>query len=132
MRNACAATGVMLAGSTAMVMFALPAQAGTTARADVPASSLIVDNGSAKSVTLNCDGLGTNTHPYAAEACAALEQADGDIAQIPGLDGYGCLGVYLPVTIGVSGTWHGRPLEYREVASNVGCGRISHQQVFFY
>lgn len=51
---------------------------------------------------------------HAAEACAELEAADGDIGGIPTKAGALCPMIYAPVTAHARGLWHGRPVEYRE------------------
>ena len=141
MRKVIAAIGVVLASSTALLMSPVPAQAGTAAidRTTPSTSSsraaeqtlLVVKNGDT-SATINCDAIAASTHPYAAEACAEIDAVKGEIAAIPPLPKHGCLGVWLPVTISVSGIWQGGRLSYSEVASNSGCGRISHLHVFYF
>ena len=57
------------------------------------------------------------THPYAAAACAALEEADGDPSRIPADEGM-CTMEYAPVTLTVRGRWEGRTVDYRKTHSN--------------
>jgi hypothetical protein len=112
-----------------MLMSTLPAQAGTDA---AESSVLIVENGDGKSVILDCEDLAASTHPYAAEACAEIEKAQGDITHVPGLSGQFCTGLWQPVSISVTGLWQGNTVSFSDVASNIGCGRISHMHVFYY
>lgn len=58
-------------------------------------------------------------HAHAAEACAELEAAGGDIGAIPPKDAY-CTMIYAPVTAHARGEWHGRPVDYTQTFSN-GC-----------
>lgn len=56
-------------------------------------------------------------HPHAAEACAELAAADGDIGRIPPKDVF-CPMVYAPVTARASGRWNGRPVDFQETYAN--------------
>jgi hypothetical protein len=76
---------------------------------------------------LTCDPAGGN-HPFAAEACADLTAAGGDIAAIAPIGG--CGGVSQPVEITAWGRWQGQPVLFIETADNDGCARISHGLVF--
>lgn len=58
-------------------------------------------------------------HGRAAEACAQLAAAGGDITALPAADG-ACPMIYAPVTAKAHGEWGGRPVEYQETFSN-GC-----------
>ncbi|AWT46096.1 MULTISPECIES: SSI family serine proteinase inhibitor [Streptomyces] len=58
-------------------------------------------------------------HARAAQACAELAAADGDIAALPLKDVY-CPMVYAPVTVRAQGEWGGRPVTYTETFPN-GC-----------
>ncbi|MFF9622959.1 SSI family serine proteinase inhibitor [Streptomyces griseosporeus] len=58
-------------------------------------------------------------HARAAQACAELAAADGDIAALPLKDVY-CPMVYAPVTVRAQGEWDGRPVRYTETFAN-GC-----------
>ncbi|WP_371668498.1 subtilase-type protease inhibitor [Streptomyces sp. NBC_00289] len=58
-------------------------------------------------------------HSRAAEACAQLAAADGDLSALPVQETY-CPMVYAPVTTHARGQWNGRPVEYTETFSN-GC-----------
>ncbi|MFG3512292.1 SSI family serine proteinase inhibitor [Streptomyces bobili] len=56
-------------------------------------------------------------HSRAAEACADLTAADGDIGAVAHEDAV-CSLLYAPVTAHASGRWNGRPVEYTETFSN--------------
>ncbi|MEV0634292.1 SSI family serine proteinase inhibitor [Streptomyces sp. NPDC050619] len=56
-------------------------------------------------------------HGRAAEACAQLETAAGDIPALSTEDTY-CPMVHAPVTAHAYGEWHGRPVDYTETFSN--------------
>ncbi|MEV0174773.1 SSI family serine proteinase inhibitor [Streptomyces sp. NPDC050803] len=56
-------------------------------------------------------------HSRAAEACAELAAADGDIADLAQQDVY-CPMIYAPVTAQARGEWNGRPVEYTQTFSN--------------
>ncbi|MFE2261137.1 SSI family serine proteinase inhibitor [Streptomyces griseosporeus] len=58
-------------------------------------------------------------HARAAQACAELAAAGGDIAALPLKDVY-CPMVYAPVTVRAQGEWGGRPVTYTETFAN-GC-----------
>ncbi|MEV5797632.1 SSI family serine proteinase inhibitor [Streptomyces collinus] len=73
--------------------------------------------GLARGALLLCDPpLG---HPHAAQACAQLAAAGGDIARIPYAHGVFCPMIYAPVTARARGRWHGRPVAFRETYSSV-------------
>ncbi|MQY38547.1 Subtilisin inhibitor [Streptomyces sp. RB17] len=65
---------------------------------------------------LLCDPLPLG-YARAAEACADLARADGDIARIPQKKVF-CPMIYAPVTVRAHGQWNGRPVDYRETYSN--------------
>ena len=56
-------------------------------------------------------------HHRAAEACADLIEADGDIARIPHKDAI-CTQIYAPVRVSAHGEWNGRPVAYAETFAN--------------
>ncbi|MFD7813500.1 SSI family serine proteinase inhibitor [Streptomyces sp. NPDC059785] len=57
-------------------------------------------------------------HARAAQACAELRAADGDIARIRPLADAVCPMVYAPVTVSARGRWAGRATEYRHTFAN--------------
>lgn len=81
--------------------------------------------------TLTC-GPDGGTHPYAKEACAEIDAARGDIAAVPPLPNHGCLDVWDPVLIGVTGKWRGQEVLFSAFESNRGCAAISHGHIFWY
>ncbi|MFJ2604043.1 SSI family serine proteinase inhibitor [Streptomyces sp. NPDC087425] len=56
-------------------------------------------------------------HSRAAEACAQLATARGDIAAIPAARGY-CPALEAPVAVHARGVWDGRSIEYRHTFPN--------------
>ncbi|WP_329259990.1 subtilase-type protease inhibitor [Streptomyces sp. NBC_01478] len=56
-------------------------------------------------------------HAHAAEACAQLGAAGGDIDAVPAV-GMICPMIYAPVTARAHGEWKGRPVEYARTFSN--------------
>ncbi|MGW2488937.1 SSI family serine proteinase inhibitor [Streptomyces sp. NPDC001606] len=56
-------------------------------------------------------------HAHAAEACAELAAADGDIGRIPPRNVF-CTMLYAPVTAHARGWWHGRPVAFRQTYTN--------------
>ncbi|GAB2858801.1 SSI family serine proteinase inhibitor [Streptomyces deserti] len=110
----------LLAAAVLVVACATPAQA--TARHPVPGNWLFltVTRGDAPSAVthgtlLVCDP--PRGHTRAADACAELDAAGGDIGGIPPKDGY-CPMVYAPVTVHARGQWRGRPIAYRQQFPN--------------
>ncbi|MGW7381932.1 SSI family serine proteinase inhibitor [Streptomyces sp. NPDC054794] len=69
-----------------------------------------------RSALLLCDP--PQGHPHAAEACAELAAAGGDIGRIPPREDAVCALIYAPVTARATGVWQGRPVEYRETFAN--------------
>ncbi|MFE0516615.1 SSI family serine proteinase inhibitor, partial [Streptomyces sp. NPDC058964] len=57
-------------------------------------------------------------HSHAAEACAELDAADGDIGSVPAKEDVVCPMVYAPVTARARGEWQGRSVLYEETFSN--------------
>lgn len=58
-------------------------------------------------------------HAHAAEACAELDAADGDIDAVPPTSVF-CPMIYAPVTAHARGEWTGRQVDYTKTFSN-GC-----------
>ncbi|MEX3106564.1 serine protease [Streptomyces sp. V2] len=56
-------------------------------------------------------------HAHAAEACAQLRAARGDIRAVPPQEIF-CTLEYAPVTASARGQWNGRPVQYRETFGN--------------
>ncbi|MGW0993997.1 SSI family serine proteinase inhibitor [Streptomyces sp. NPDC002520] len=116
--RATAAAGALLAA--AGLLTAGPAQAAprdaragnwlflTVTRGEAPA-------GGTRGTLLLCDPPAG--HPHAAEACAELAAAGGDIARIPQKDVF-CTMIYAPVTAHARGRWNGRAVDFRETYTN--------------
>ncbi|WP_225830591.1 SSI family serine proteinase inhibitor [Streptomyces sp. NK08204] len=72
-------------------------------------------SGDTRRTLLLCDPpLG---HAQAAQACAELAAADGDITRIPPKHVF-CPMIYAPVTARARGQWNGRHVVYQETFSN--------------
>ncbi|MFF4036752.1 SSI family serine proteinase inhibitor [Streptomyces sp. NPDC001816] len=56
-------------------------------------------------------------HRHAAEACAELAAADGDIDRIPPKKIF-CTMIFAPVTVHARGRWRGRPVDFQETYSS--------------
>ncbi|MGV9246406.1 SSI family serine proteinase inhibitor [Streptomyces sp. NPDC003710] len=81
---------------------------------------LTVTNGDDRSRDINgtlllCDP--PRGHSQAAQACAELEAAQGDIGRIPAGHSL-CPMLYAPVTVSARGEWDGRPVEYSHTFAN--------------
>ncbi|GAB2824060.1 hypothetical protein GCM10027176_30700 [Actinoallomurus bryophytorum] len=71
-----------------------------------------------RTVTLQCDPAG-GTHPKAAEACADVAKARGDLAQMPaGANPRACFMIYAPVTVAAQGEWQGQAVRYTKKFPN--------------
>ncbi|MET7285595.1 SSI family serine proteinase inhibitor [Streptomyces sp. NPDC005573] len=112
--RAAAAAGALLAA--AGLLAASPAQAATRGSAPGDWLYLTVTRGDAQTGTttsalLMCDP--PTGHPHAAQACAELAAADGDIDRIPHQDVF-CPLIYAPVSVHARGSWNGRPVDYEQ------------------
>ncbi|MEU6812080.1 SSI family serine proteinase inhibitor [Streptomyces sp. NPDC046831] len=74
-----------------------------------------VRSGDTRGTMLLCDP--PEGHARAAEACAQLRAARGDIRAVPHTDGV-CSMVYAPVTVHARGQWQGRAVDYTETFAN--------------
>ncbi|MFC9287188.1 SSI family serine proteinase inhibitor [Streptomyces sp. NPDC057052] len=72
-------------------------------------------SGDTRGTLLLCDP--PQGHSRAAEACADLTAANGDIDAVAPREAV-CSLLYAPVTARASGRWHGRPVEYTRTFSN--------------
>ncbi|MDO0925148.1 SSI family serine proteinase inhibitor [Streptomyces sp. TG1A-8] len=116
--RATAALGALLA--VAGLLAAGPAQAAardalpgnwlylTVTRSDARASE-------ARSTLLLCDP--PRGHAHAAQACADLTAADGDIGRVPARTVH-CPMIYAPVTARARGRWNGRDVDQEETYSS--------------
>ncbi|OIV36309.1 hypothetical protein BIV57_16825 [Mangrovactinospora gilvigrisea] len=82
-------------------------------------------------VVLSCPAGGAETHPHAAQACAALGRADGDPAKLPGSDRI-CPMIYQPVTAQVAGVWGGKRVDFRHDYANACVMKAKLAPVFDY
>jgi hypothetical protein len=107
----------------------LAAAATAPARAAVPPPGAVPGNwlqltlthgdardGHSRGTFLLCDP--PHGHSRAADACAELAAADGDIHAIPPRKDAICSLVYAPVTAHATGRWNGRPVAYTQDFSN--------------
>jgi hypothetical protein len=70
-----------------------------------------------KQVTLQCEPSG-GTHPRPEDACAAIAAVDGQLDKLPRAPGVGCPGLWLPVTVTVTGTWRLQPVSFTKTYGN--------------
>ncbi|GAA1372021.1 SSI family serine proteinase inhibitor [Streptomyces beijiangensis] len=105
------------AGLVALAAAAPAAQAEPT-----PAQGLFLtvtgdENTWIRGVLLQCPAGGPSHHPDAGAACAALDAAGGDLDVLAG-DPHPCTREFAPVTVGATGTWHGRPTAWHKTYAN--------------
>ncbi|MCC5473744.1 subtilase-type protease inhibitor [Streptomyces sp. NPDC059680] len=118
-----AAAGALL--TCAGLLAAAPAQAAPRTSFPLSDNWLYVtvapgekaQSGDKHGTLLLCDPLPLG-YARAAEACAELAKADGDIARIPQKKGVFCPMIFAPVTVHASGQWNGRPVDYQETYSS--------------
>ncbi|MFG2626479.1 SSI family serine proteinase inhibitor [Streptomyces sp. NPDC048473] len=70
-----------------------------------------------RGVALFCPPAPDAHHPHAAAACAAIEEAEGDLDDLPG-DPHLCVMEYDPVTVSATGKWDGRPVAWEKTFPN--------------
>ncbi|WP_149826182.1 SSI family serine proteinase inhibitor [Streptomyces tailanensis] len=111
-------------GGLLAALVLLPLASSAPARATFPDNWLYVTvtrgdarTGDTRGSLLLCDP--PQGHTRAAEACAELRAAGGDITRIPQKDGM-CVQVYAPIRATAHGEWNGRPVEYEQTFAN-GC-----------
>ncbi|MFG2502981.1 SSI family serine proteinase inhibitor [Streptomyces sp. NPDC048441] len=75
------------------------------------------DNAWIRGVLLDCVTRAPGHHPYAAEACAAIDAAGGDFDALPATSGI-CTKQYAPVTVRATGTHRGRPVNWHKTYGN--------------
>ncbi len=118
-----AARGGLLAAAALLALGAAPARATAEPTPDPFSGNwlfLTVTRGEAphenRHVTLlRCDP--PQGHVRAAEACAQLDKAGGDISRLRAGNSF-CAMIYAPVTARALGQWNGRPVDYTETFSN--------------
>jgi hypothetical protein len=125
MRKLLAVSSALLASSGMVLVSSLPALAGTD-----PVTDLVI-HGPHSTVTVTCDPWG-GEHPYTKEVCTQIDTAQGRIDRIPPMAGKACTTEYNPVTVSVTGFWHGTRVSYESKETNPGCAAISRGHVFFF
>ncbi|MER5479399.1 SSI family serine proteinase inhibitor [Streptomyces sp. NPDC002734] len=111
------------AGNASAVSGAASASEGSVAGAAALSSLTMTRSGSSwsgsvnKQVTLLCEPAG-GTHPKPEDACAKIAAVNGKLDQLPRASGMGCPGVWLPVTITVTGTWRLQPVSFTKTYGN--------------
>ncbi|WP_217545073.1 subtilase-type protease inhibitor [Streptomyces sp. GbtcB6] len=71
-----------------------------------------------RAVTLNCAPGASGTHPAAAEACAELRGAGGDLDALAPRSDVWCTKLYDPVVVTVEGVWQGKRVSYEHTFGN--------------
>ncbi|MFE7395370.1 SSI family serine proteinase inhibitor [Streptomyces sp. NPDC057557] len=66
-----------------------------------------------RGVALFCPPAPDAHHPHAADACAAIDRAEGDLDALPGSPRLCIVEGYDPVTATATGTWDGRPVSWQ-------------------
>lgn len=72
------------------------------------------------SETLGCDDRDepVGSHPRRAEACGALEKANGNFEKLETLLGVNCPMIYQPVVARAVGRWHGKKVNFEAEFAN--------------
>ncbi|MEU6643344.1 SSI family serine proteinase inhibitor [Saccharomonospora sp. NPDC046836] len=78
--------------------------------------TLYTADGAARAAQLTCDPT-AGTHPDAAEACAALEDAGGDFSRLP-VTLQPCPMIYAPLRAEAHGRWQGEWVRFRAEYAN--------------
>ncbi|MEV7322289.1 subtilase-type protease inhibitor [Streptomyces sp. NPDC093970] len=71
-----------------------------------------------RAVTLNCAPAASGTHPAAAQACAELRGAGGDLDALAPRSDVWCTKLYDPVVVTVAGVWQGKRVSYEHTFGN--------------
>jgi hypothetical protein len=133
-----AAASLAAASIAAASLAAALAAAGTVAAASAanaaPVRSILVlsvrvSGQPAQTVTLRCEPP-RGSHPSAAEACAAVAEANGRLTALKPQEGVMCTMQYQPATAVAKGTWRGRSVQYKKAFSNVCVLRAETGPVF--
>ncbi|MDX3379924.1 SSI family serine proteinase inhibitor [Streptomyces niveiscabiei] len=111
---------LVLAAALALTALTAPAEA---ARSALPGNWLQISvtkgdghSSDTRGTLLLCNDV-PQGHAKAAEACAQLRAARGDIRAIPPKDVL-CTLEYAPVTASARGQWNGRPVQYQHTFGN--------------
>jgi hypothetical protein len=99
-------------GDNEPVLTAPNAAAGTSLVLTVAPQS-----GAPRTVSLECDPTG-GSHPHAADACAVLSAAGGQIDQVPPKQGEMCPHLVAPVHATATGTYRSTPVSYDHTFNN--------------
>ncbi|MGV9308601.1 SSI family serine proteinase inhibitor [Nonomuraea sp. NPDC003727] len=90
---------------------------------------LVLSKGS-RLVLLTCEPYRVSTHPAPRQACAELEAAGGDPAEIEPDPLIRCTMDYKPVNAAAVGIWDGRMVRYRHTFGNACMMRLSTRSLF--
>ncbi|MEU5313035.1 subtilase-type protease inhibitor [Streptomyces sp. NPDC021562] len=71
-----------------------------------------------RAVTLTCAPAASGTHPAAAQACAELRGAGGDLNALTPRSDVWCTKLYDPVVVTVEGVWQGKRVSYERTFGN--------------
>lgn len=111
---------LVLAAALALTALTAPAQAAQSA---LPGNWLQISvtkgdghSSDMRGALLLCNDV-PQGHARAAEACAQLRTAHGDVGAIPSQDVM-CTLVYAPVKASARGQWNGRPVRYEHTFGN--------------
>ncbi|GAA3478605.1 SSI family serine proteinase inhibitor [Streptomyces yanii] len=110
------------AASLAAAALATPLLLAPTAHADAPGSTLFLtvsgsENTWIRGIGLQCPLTSWSHHPKAAEACAALDEAGGDLDELPG-NPHPCPLIHDPVTVTAQGTYNGAAVDWQRTYPN--------------
>ncbi|WP_328888233.1 SSI family serine proteinase inhibitor [Streptomyces sp. NBC_00316] len=113
---------LLAAASLTAAALATPLLMSPTAHAAAPDSGLFLtvsgsDDTWIRGVLLECPAASGSNHPKAAEACAALDTAGGDLDGPTG-DPRPCPHLYNPVTATAEGQYDGRPVSWQRTFAN--------------
>ncbi|MFD5121511.1 SSI family serine proteinase inhibitor [Streptomyces sp. NPDC058385] len=78
---------------------------------------------------LRCEPEAWGHHPYASEACGALDRAHGNLDALVA-DPEMCTQVYAPVTVGANGTYRGKQVTWQKTFANACTMEASTGYVF--
>ncbi|MFJ9173138.1 SSI family serine proteinase inhibitor [Streptomyces sp. NPDC102360] len=112
---------------------AAPAASAVTTGPEQPRELFLTVSGAentwVRGVHLNCVPRPSGEHPHAAEACAALEAAGGDLDALP-VEQQMCTQVYDPVTVEATGTYRGKAIAWHKTFGNACTMEASTGYVF--